>query len=107
MELMYENVNENTMLAYAYGSAQGNPGPAGAGVLIKSNGQKSIPTKIAKAISSRGTSYEGELEAILMASQYALENLRNENDALNIYTDCQAALLAITSHTESTITTKL
>ena len=100
IDLIYENVNENTMLAYADGSAQGNPGPTGAGLLIRKNGRNSIPVLSAKAITSRGTSYEGELEAILMTTQHALKNLRNENDALNIYTDCQAALLAITSHTQ-------
>ena len=41
----------------------------------------------------------GELAAILMATQYALTHLTKEHDSFNIYSDCQAAICAITSHT--------
>ena len=86
--------NDNTMLAYTDGSALKNPGPTGAGV-IKIQGHKSIPVKLAKAISSKGTSFDGELAVILMATQYALTHLTKEHDSFNIYSDCRAAICAI------------
>ena len=86
------------MLAYTDGSAPKNPGPTGVGVIIKVQGHTSIPVKLAKAISSKGTSFDSELAAILMATQYALTQLTKEHDSFNIYSDCQAAIGAITSH---------
>ena len=87
------------MLAYTDGSALKNPGPTGVGVLIKVKGHTSIPVKLAKAISSKGKSFDSELAAILMATQYALTQLTKEHDSFNIYSDCQAIIGAITSHT--------
>ena len=84
------------MLAYTDGSALKNPGPTGAEILIKVQVHKSILVKLAKAISSIGTSFVGELAAILMATQYALTHLTKEHDSFNIYSDCQAAICAIT-----------
>ena len=34
-----------------------------------------------------------------MATQYVLTHLTKEHDSFNIYSDCQAAIYAITSHT--------
>ena len=96
LDLIDKYINDNTMLAYTDGSALKNPGPTDAGVLIKVQGHKSIPVKLAKAISSKGTSFDGELAAILMATQYALTHLTKEHDSFNIYSDCQAAICAIT-----------
>ena len=92
------------MLAYTDGSVLENPGPTGAGVLIKVQGHKSITVKLAKAISSKGTSFEGELAAILMATQYALTHLTKEHDSFNIYSSSSfrssgCATCAITPHT--------
>ena len=75
------------MLAYKYGSALKNPGPTGAGVLIKVQGHKSILVKLAKAISSKGMSFDSELAAVLMATQYALTHLTKEHESFNIYSD--------------------
>ena len=87
------------MLAYTDGSVLKKPGPTGAGVLIKAQGHKSISVKLSKAISSKETSFDRELAAMLMATQYALTHLIKEHDSFNIYSDCQAAICAITSHT--------
>ena len=51
LDLIDKYINDNTMLAYTDGSALKNPGPTGAGVLIKVQGHKSITVKLAKAIS--------------------------------------------------------
>ena len=99
LDLINKDINDNTMLAYTDGSALKNPGPTGVGVLIKVKGHTSIPVKLAKAISSKGTSFDSELAAILMATQYALTQLTKEHDSFNIYSDCQAIIGAITSHT--------
>ena len=58
LDLINKDINDNTMLAYTDGSALKNPGPTGAGVLIKVQGHKSIPVKLAMAISSKGTSFD-------------------------------------------------
>ena len=99
LDLINKYINDNTMLAYTDGSALKNPGPTGAEILIKVQVHKSILVKLAKAISSKGTSFDGELAAILMATQYALTHLTKEHDSFNIYSDCQVAICAITSHT--------
>ena len=88
LDLINKDINDNTMLAYTDGSALKNPEPTGAGVLIKFQGHKSISVKLAKAISSKGTSFDGNLAAILMATQYALTNLTKKHDSFNIYSDC-------------------
>ena len=46
------------------GSAQGNPGPVGSGIVIKKQGLQSSPIKLAKTVTPHGSSYAGELEAI-------------------------------------------
>ena len=99
LDLINKDINDNTMLAYTDGSTLKNPGSTGAGVLIRVQGHKSIPVKLAKAISLKGMSFDGELTAILMATQYALTHRTKENDSFNIYSDCQAAICAITLHT--------
>ena len=47
------------------GSALGSPGPTGSATVTKNQGLNSVPIKRAKAIPSRGTSFEGELKSYL------------------------------------------
>ena len=42
-------------------------------------------------------SYEEGLEAIKMATEYARDNFSPSNDSLHIFSDCQSAILAVTS----------
>ena len=44
-----------------------------------------------------GSSYEEELEAIKLATEYARDNLSSSNDSFHIFSDCQSAILAVTS----------
>ena len=44
-----------------------------------------------------GSSYEGELEAKKIATEYARGNLLPSNNSLHIFSDCQSAILAVTS----------
>ena len=44
-----------------------------------------------------GSSHEGELEAMKIATEYARYNLSPSNDSLHIFSDCQSAILAVTS----------
>ena len=85
------------MIVFTDGSAQSNPGPTGSGVIIKKQGQNSTPIKIAKAVKYMGSSYEGELEAIKIATEYARDNISPSNDSLHIFSDCQSAISAVTS----------
>ena len=43
------------------------------------------------------SSYEGELEAIKIVTEYAKDNLLLSNDSVHIFSDCQSAILAVTS----------
>ena len=52
------------MMIFTDDSVQGNPGPTGFDLVIKNPGHHSSPIKLAKAITSCGTSHKGEIEAI-------------------------------------------
>ena len=56
---------ENAMIIFRDGSALSNPGPVGAGMVIKNKG----PVKLAKAVKQMGTSYKGEIEVIKLANK--------------------------------------
>ena len=86
----------NLMIIFTDGSALSKPGPVGAGVVIKNKGPKSTPVKLAKAVKQMGTSYEGEIEAIKLAVEYANGNITSAHDNLHIFSDSQAAILSIT-----------
>ena len=62
--------------------------------MIKNPGHHSLQIKLAKAITSCGTSYEGEIEAIKSDTDNAFENIVQAN-SLFIYTDSQSASKAI------------
>ena len=51
-----QDVVANTMTIFTGNSAQGNPGPTGSYIVIKNPGHHSLPIKLAKAITSCGTS---------------------------------------------------
>ena len=103
LDLIKKDINDNTMLAYTDGSALKNPGPTGVGVLIKVKGHTSIPVKLAKAISSKGTSFDGELAAILMATQYALTHLTKEHAHLTFIQIVKPAFVPLHHTPEKTI----
>ena len=44
-----------------------------------------------------GSSYEGELEAIKIATEYARDNISPSNHSLQIFSNCQSAISAVTS----------
>ena len=91
-----------TMIVFTDGSAQSNPGLTGSGVIIKKH-RNSTPIKIAKAVKYMGSSYEGELEAVQIATEYARGNISPSNDSLHIFSDCQSAISAVTSQNRETI----
>ena len=66
-------------------------------MVIKTKGPKNTPVKLAKAVKQMGTSYEGEIEAIKSALEYAIENITSAHDNLYIFSDSQATILSITS----------
>ena len=84
----------NTMMIFTDSSAQGNPSSTGSGVVIKNPGHHNSPVKVAKAITSCGTSYEGEIEAIKLGTDNAFQNIGQAN-SLFIYTNSQSAIKAI------------
>ena len=84
-------VATSTMAILTDGSAQGNPG---SGVIIKFPGHHSLQVKLAKAITSCGTSYEGEIKAIKSDTGYVFQNIGQAN-SLYIFTDSQSAMKTI------------
>ena len=83
------------MIGFTDGSAQSKPGLNRSGRIIKKQGRKSTPIKIAETVEWMGSSYQGELEAIQIATEYAKDNLSPSNDSLDIFSNCQSAILAI------------
>ena len=67
------------MMVFTDGSAQHNPGRTGSGVVIKNPGCHSSLIKFAKAITSCGTSYEGEIKAIKLGTDYVFQNIGQAN----------------------------
>ena len=78
------------MMIFTDGSDQGNPGLIGSGVVIKNPGHHSSPIKLAKAITSCGTNYEG----VKLGTDYAFQNI-GQGNSLFIYTHSQPAIKAI------------
>ena len=83
------------LMIFTDGSALGNPGPTGSGVVIKKNGPENTEIKIAHAVTKMGTSYQGELQAIRIGTTYAKENISISTENLHIFVDSQAAIQAI------------
>ena len=75
MTEILQDVATNTMMILTDRSAQGNPAPTWSGVLIKNPGHHCLPIKLAKATTSCGTIYKGEMEAIKLGTDYALVRL--------------------------------
>ena len=82
-----EGISDKSMLIFTDRSAQGNPSQTGSAAVIKKQGLKSVPIKKVKAIPSRSTTFEGELEAVYTGTGYAKDNLSSSNNNLHIYTD--------------------
>ena len=82
------------MLIFTDISATINPGPTGARAVIRKNGPTSLPIQLAKAVTSSGTSYEGDLEAIKISTEF--ENISDETENIHIFVDCKSAIYTIT-----------
>ena len=84
------------MTVFTDGSVQGNPGPTGSGVVIRRPGQYDTPIKLAKAVASCGTSFEGEIEAIDLGTSFVLTDIdNNQANSILIYSDSQSAIKAV------------
>ena len=66
-------------------------------MIIKKQCQNSSLIKTAKAVKCIWSSCGRELEAIKIATEYERDKLLPSNDSLHIFSDCQSAILAITS----------
>ena len=80
------------MIGFTDGSAQSKPGLNRSGRIIKKQGWKSTPIKIAETVKWMGSSYQGELEAIQITTEHATSP---SNDSLDIFSNCSSAILAI------------
>ena len=84
------------MLIFTDVSATINPGPTGARAVIRKNGPTSLPIQLAKAVTSSGTRYEGDLEAVKISTEFAKENISDETENMHIFVDCKSAIYTIT-----------
>ena len=92
------------MLIFTDRSATKNPGSTGAGTVIRENGLTSLPIKLAKAVTSYiksyikavTTSYERELEAIKISTEFVKENISGKTENIHIFVDCKSAIHVIT-----------
>ncbi len=79
------------------GSALGNPGPCGSGVVLYKNGMNSAPVSTSIPVANPGTSYLGELAGIESALKTAV-NLADTPSTniteINIMVDCTSAILS-------------
>ena len=97
MSSILDTGTNKTVIVFTDGSAQSNSGPTGSGVIIKKQARNSTPIKTTKAVKYMESSYEGELEAIKIATEYARDNISPSDDSLHIFSDCQSAISAVTS----------
>ena len=86
-----------TMIFFTDRSAHPNPGPTGSGMIIENKVEIVPPIKIAKAVKCMGSSHEGELEAIQIATEHGRDNISTSNDIFHIFSVCQSSILAIMS----------
>ena len=84
------------MQIFTDGSDINNSGPTRAGAVLRKNWPTSLPIKLAKAVTSSGTSYEGELEVIKISTKYAKENRSDSTENMHIFVDCQSTIHVIT-----------
>ena len=84
------------IVAFTDGSALKNPGPCGAGTAIYWKGICGQPTLHKRSVSSRSSSYNGELQAIDLALQQILKKTPPlRGNKIHIITDCQSALQSV------------
>ena len=69
---LLNDVKDSTIAILTDGSSLINPGPTGAGAVIFRAGKNEPPIKLAKAVSSNSTNYNGEIDAILLALKHIL-----------------------------------
>ena len=94
--------DSSNIVAFTDGSALGNPGPTGAGAVIYGNGMSSIPTKLASGVSKLSNNVHGEIFAIKLAcSNIATIIRKDQHKSINIFSDCQAAILVISNMEKS------
>ena len=84
------------MLIFTDGSTTTNSGPTGAGRVIRKNGPASLPIKLAKAVTSSGTSYKGDFEAIKISTEFAKDNISDKTENMHIFVDFKSAIHTIT-----------
>ena len=93
-----ERINDlplNQPIFFTDGSALGNPGPCGAGVVLFKNGMQSQPTCKSIPVTKLGTSYLGELSGIENATKTAIDiATQQEMTEVNILVDCTSAILS-------------
>jgi len=76
------------------GSALGNPGPCGAGVVLYKNGMNSEPVITSIPVANPGTSYLGELAGIESALETSVSLASTDITEINILVDCTSAILS-------------
>ncbi|XP_063952156.1 uncharacterized protein LOC135153466 [Lytechinus pictus] len=95
------SLNTDTII-FTDGSALSNPGPCGAGIVIYWTGLNCIPTCIGKPVARNSSSFHAEMVAIETAVEHVtLKKPALVDQVVHILTDCQSAVMAMTSSLHS------
>jgi ribonuclease HI len=95
-----DSLSADCIPIFTDGSALINPGPCGSAAIVYPTGIESNPICLQEAVSSYGSSYLGELNAILLAFKYMVNNSSDFSayKKIHIFSDCQSALKALSSY---------
>ena len=90
-------INTNCVICFTDGSAQGIPGPCGAGAAIYVDSVSSIPILLKRPVSIRFVSHHGELAAIDLALEFCQPYFTShpEVNKIIILSDCESAITTV------------
>ena len=92
---------EGTVFAFTDGSCLTNPGPCGPGAVIYLDQHQ--PVRLKLPVPKRGSNLLGELVAILMTLEYALQNFDAlSHQIIKVFCDCQSAVCILTLNWKDT-----
>lgn len=88
----------DTVIIFTDGSSLGNPGPTGAGAVIRYDSD-SPPVELIRPIDIHSNNFHGELSAIELALSHLKDNVNATTSKVNLFCDCKAAIQVILSST--------
>ncbi len=95
---LLQAIPDRTPIIFTDGSALGNPGACGAAAVCYPTGMSNQHLILNKPLSSRNTSYHGELFALKLAVEFCIDWNKTHNcREVHILSDCQLVISCVTS----------